>query len=95
MDANRFANKIVSFLNLALSTPPYAVIAWALVNKVGTNGAYVDPNGNRIIPGGVAIGGAAGGVWPASAQGPAPKVANPRHSAGRVDFKANESMRSR
>ena len=42
-----------------------------------------------------AIGGAAGGVWPALAQAPAPKVANPRHSAGRVDFKANDSMRSR
>lgn len=53
MHVDKFANAIRSFLGLDVSTPPYAIIASALIGKNGTNGAYIDSTGKLITPGGL------------------------------------------
>lgn len=57
-EVNRYADAVRSTLSLDVNTPPYAIIASGLINKVGTLGAYVDSSGNLIVPGGMTVTGA-------------------------------------
>lgn len=53
MHVTKFANAVASTLGLDVYTPPYALIASAIVGKTGYMGAYVNASNQLIIPGGI------------------------------------------
>lgn len=61
MNIQKFANAVRSFLGTDVSTPPYATISSALINKTGTNGAYIDnTTGKLVTPNGLGGTGSSG-----------------------------------